>query len=263
MKKSLATLCYLAVALPPCFGQIFPPNPTLTNDAVIPPGTIVCGWEVFDTAVRIPEGSNGNSLVTSVRFALDTCKSNLPFAKYFDSSLTPFIESSESSYRVTAYEIYGPCRPTRTDCFLFSLEPAQIYELSDKEVRDLAAGLWSLHVVGPDFPNGRLINRIRVPDQDADGVPDFFDECAYTPAGDVVDSWGCGISQLCPCAGPWKNHGQYVRCVVRTLLRFKREGLLNKRECRNILREAAHSNCGKRPRMTRPGPIISVPVTVP
>src|SRR6185295_11943489 len=50
-------------------------------------------------------------------------------------------------------------------------------------------------------------------DSDQDGVLNNHDNCPGTPAGQTVDANGCSIAQLCPCAGPWKNHGKYVSCV--------------------------------------------------
>ena len=39
-------------------------------------------------------------------------------------------------------------------------------------------------------------------DSDHDGVPDYLDQCPDTPAGEVVDTNGCSLAQLCPCVGP-------------------------------------------------------------
>ena len=47
-------------------------------------------------------------------------------------------------------------------------------------------------------------------DDDHDGVPNDKEVCPETPAGEVADTSGCSINQLCPCNGPWKNHGAYV-----------------------------------------------------
>ncbi len=31
---------------------------------------------------------------------------------------------------------------------------------------------------------------------------------------------GCSLTQQCPCASPWENHGGFVGCVSRERLRF-------------------------------------------
>ena len=82
-------------------------------------------------------------------------------------------------------------------------------------------------------------------DSDLDGVWDLFDECPDTPPGDVVDVDGCSISQLVPCDGRWKNHGEYVTHVVRAAAHFEREGLISHAEAQVIVSEAARSDCGK------------------
>ncbi len=64
-------------------------------------------------------------------------------------------------------------------------------------------------------------------DVDGDGVFGSADLCPGTPAGAVVNSDGCSIDQLAPCAGPdsggiWKNHGEYVSTVARVSVGFWR-----------------------------------------
>ncbi len=54
-------------------------------------------------------------------------------------------------------------------------------------------------------------------DSDNDGVWDLSDQCSDTPAGEAVDANGCSSSQLVPCDGPWRNHGEYVARVVATV----------------------------------------------
>jgi len=85
-------------------------------------------------------------------------------------------------------------------------------------------------------------------DSDGDGVWDYLDQCPGTPPGAIVDANGCSIEQLCPCDGPWKNHGDYVRHVQAVVTRFVREGLITHAQAASILRQAAASDCGKPPR---------------
>jgi len=82
-------------------------------------------------------------------------------------------------------------------------------------------------------------------DDDHDCVPNDKDVCPETPAGEVVDASGCSINQLCPCQGPWKNHGEYVSCVDRTSDDFVAAGLITPAEREAIVSNAAQSSCGK------------------
>jgi uncharacterized repeat protein (TIGR01451 family) len=87
-------------------------------------------------------------------------------------------------------------------------------------------------------------------DSDGDGVPDGRDDCPNTPPGEIVNSDGCSIAQLVPCDGPreggtWKNHGQYVKSIVRTVKAFDRAGLITREERIQILVNAARSDCGR------------------
>ncbi len=93
--------------------------------------------------------------------------------------------------------------------------------------------------------------RIGPPDQDFDGVPDAIDLCPNTPLCTVVNSDGCSIAQLVPCAGPptggtWKNHGQYVSSIAQVSQQFVKDGLITEAERAAIVVEAAHSDCGKK-----------------
>jgi hypothetical protein len=88
-------------------------------------------------------------------------------------------------------------------------------------------------------------------DEDGDGVGDSVDQCPGTPAGEIVDRDGCSIDQLAPCAGPasggtWKNHGQYVSSVAHAVEEFLEQGLINGEEAEEIIRQAAHSDCGRK-----------------
>ena len=82
-------------------------------------------------------------------------------------------------------------------------------------------------------------------DGDEDGVPDLVDQCPNTSAGDAVNSAGCSISQIVPCDGPWKNHGDYVKSVGMVARDFAAEGLITQAQLRAVNRDAAASDCGK------------------
>jgi len=82
-------------------------------------------------------------------------------------------------------------------------------------------------------------------DSDHDGVWDYLDQCPNTPPGAVVDTNGCSIAQLCPCNGPWKNHGEYVKAVESVAKRFVQEGRITEQQRAAIVKQAANSDCGK------------------
>ena len=62
------------------------------------------------------------------------------------------------------------------------------------------------------------------------------------------------VAAQCPCPGttqpdlsvaPWKNHGQYVRCVVHFRNTLRKSGCLTAAERQTTARCAARSTCGK------------------
>jgi hypothetical protein len=97
-----------------------------------------------------------------------------------------------------------------------------------------------------------------VADADSDGVADDRDRCSNTAAGAIVNADGCSIAQLCPCDTPWRNHAEYVRCVMRRAWEFYREGLINADQRRAITRAAVDSSCGRRQPPGRETPLIHV-----
>ena len=82
-------------------------------------------------------------------------------------------------------------------------------------------------------------------DSDADGVPDSRDQCPDTHPGEIVNGDGCSISQLVPCGGPWKNHGQYVSSMTHMAGEFLKAGLITREQKDAIVSAAARSGCGK------------------
>jgi len=62
------------------------------------------------------------------------------------------------------------------------------------------------------------------------------------------------IDAACPCAGkadgagavvPWKNHGQYVKCVAKARGRAARQAQVRPQCLNSVVPCAAHSTCGK------------------
>jgi hypothetical protein len=80
---------------------------------------------------------------------------------------------------------------------------------------------------------------------DSDGIPDFRDQCPNTPLGSLLNSDGCSIDQLCPCEAPWRNHGEFMNCMKDVLKAFSDEDLISIQQHRELLRNAAQSDCGK------------------
>ncbi len=83
-------------------------------------------------------------------------------------------------------------------------------------------------------------------DLDGDDIIDADDECLNTPSGDVVDSTGCSVDQICPCVNSWKNHGAYVRCVSHTFEDFVVEGLISFEEKEDFVAIRSESTCGNK-----------------
>jgi len=86
-------------------------------------------------------------------------------------------------------------------------------------------------------------------DFDDDGVIDSDDQCLGTRLGDAVNTFGCSIAELCPCAHPeggskWKNHGAYVSCVAHASEDFVAAEIISEAEKEVIVSAAGQSACG-------------------
>jgi len=87
-------------------------------------------------------------------------------------------------------------------------------------------------------------------DSDGDGVGDACDKCPDTLAGVPVTRSGCSVEQLCPCDATrtgeqWQSPTAYLRCVARATRTLRREGQLSVSQRLAIIRQAAHSACGR------------------
>ncbi|MEO6026866.1 MAG: hypothetical protein ABIR79_08390, partial [Candidatus Binatia bacterium] len=72
------------------------------------------------------------------------------------------------------------------------------------------------------------------------------------PAQGCPTDVGACLAESCPCTAPgngngasWKNHGQYVKCVVHLRNDLRKAGCLDNDAKRTIARCAARSTCGK------------------
>lgn len=83
-------------------------------------------------------------------------------------------------------------------------------------------------------------------DSDGDGVSDELDACLGTAPGDPVLPNGCSIDQTNPCGNAWKNHGAYVKAVVRTAKEMVALGIITEAEKDAFVGAAASSGCGQK-----------------
>ena len=138
----------------------------------------------------------------------------------------------------------------RIDCSVGNLVCTVAYEGTNILANDYLAGTrpWRSGIIYADFPGPDLINTIiglNVFDTDKDGIPDAEDNCLFTAAGATVNTDGCSIADLNPCANDWKNHGAYVSSVAHTAEDFVAADLITEAEKDAIVSEAARSSCGK------------------
>lgn len=129
--------------------------------------------------------------------------------------------------------------------------------LESDQIPQLLAGLIYVRAVydhhSPRLPSpGEIRDQIILLDSDGDGIPDYLDQCPDTIAGSLVNSNGCSIADLCPCEGPWKNHGQFEHCVKEAAKDFERAGLITKQQRHEIEKAAKESDCGKKEKPAKP-----------
>jgi len=169
--------------------------------------------------------------------------------------------------------IHGPAAPVTTGSVIFSVAPYGcvtpnptgtnpggcgwygFLTLTDAQAEQLRAQQWYFRVSdGTSAVRGQILL-----DEDLDGTDDSRDQCPGTPwcgdlcyelfRGGYVDSRGCTVEQLpqlCPCEGPWKGHGEYVKCIKGAVAGFVQEGFMTAEDGRAIEKQAVKSDCGKR-----------------
>ena len=134
----------------------------------------------------------------------------------------------------TSAGIYGPATDGRTGplaidlgnyligapygSFPGSLGYIGTLTLTPRQVRELLAGRLYVNFTSSTYPNGEIRGQIVLAET---------------------------IADLCPCNAPWKNHGEYVRCVQTAAKVLAEEGLISEGERKAIVKEAAQSDCGK------------------
>jgi hypothetical protein len=85
--------------------------------------------------------------------------------------------------------------------------------------------------------------------------PAFAQSACPTDGSCPADVGAC-LAESCPCSAPgnapaWKNHGQYVKCVVHLRNDLRKAGCLDDDAKRTIAKCAAKSTCGKKESFTR------------
>jgi hypothetical protein len=148
------------------------------------------------------------------------------------------------------------------DCFFWNSAPRipgqctieGALELPDDQIEEITNGFW---YVGGDIILGtgwekrlpcvhNFLARVeQVPDTDHDGLPDYLDWCTDGPLGAIVDEHGCSIEQLCPRAGPWRNHGDYLNHLRAVSANFADARLITEEERKAILLEGAKPAAGR------------------
>jgi hypothetical protein len=69
--------------------------------------------------------------------------------------------------------------------------------------------------------------------------------CATEEDRLAAEAVAAEVAIQCPCDAEWRNHGQYVSCVVRTAARLYRENDVPRSCGRNTRSCAARSTCGR------------------
>jgi hypothetical protein len=82
-------------------------------------------------------------------------------------------------------------------------------------------------------------------DSDGDGAGDVCDPCPQHADVDPDEDGVCGAPEACPCDADWKNHGEYVTCVVKDTKQQVRAGILTDFQRSQLVSSAAQSSCGK------------------
>jgi len=161
-----------------------------------------------------------------------------------DSYGTPGASTLDVTWAWDARRADGGVLTLAPGDFCVGIEVVSAYQLTDFEIvtPDGAGGFSRVAIPAADRGDIELCFN---PDSDGDGVPDDEDDCSDTAPGEIIDDVGCSVADYCPCDDPWRNHGEYVRCVVHTSRDFERDGWISWRERKDLISDAARSDCGK------------------
>ena len=149
-----------------------------------------------------------------------------------------------------------PVPPPPAYYYFFLITTGSIAILPEQAV-EIAEGKWTATFTYMERQPHRIKTvifggPILILDSDADGIPDYLDQCPNSAPGSLINSHGCSIDDLCPCEGPWKNHGEFEHCVKETVKDFEKAGLITKQQRHEIEKAAKESDCGKREKPEKP-----------
>ena len=157
-----------------------------------------------------------------------------------------------------------PVPPRPGNYYFFQITTGSL-TISPEQAAEIALGRWTATFTVMERQPHRIVitvifgGPILILDSDGDGLPDYLDECPDTLAGSLINSNGCSIADLCPCEGPWKNHGQFERCVKEAAKDFEQAGWITKPQRREIEKAAKESDCGQEQKPPKPPKPVKAP----
>jgi hypothetical protein len=101
--------------------------------------------------------------------------------------------------------------------------------LTDEQAAQFRQRKLRVNVITARFPRGEIGSQLVPDDSDQDGIPDY------------VNTY---LTEMFPCDGPWKNHGDYVNAVSKFAGQLVAAGELTIQQYSQIVRQAQHSDCG-------------------
>lgn len=131
----------------------------------------------------------------------------------------------------------------------------QVNELISNESQSSSAELWGLlreqcladadndGICDEDDNCVNVANTDQV-NSDSDAAGDACDPCPTDSPDDPDNNGVCGLQEACPCDADWKNHGDYVTCVVKDTKQQVRLGLLTDQQRAEQISAAAQNTCG-------------------
>ncbi len=235
----------------PTYSGTWSPGATLSLQVQVTP-SVGTGYLVNDTAPiafgidETPNFEDPNA-VPPIVCAHNTNPVGVPCADKVSFLAATFQLSSATSTTVYDLHINGFLEPGTTN---------QVTGLISNEGQSTSAELWGLlreHCVDDEDADGICDPEDNCPvdsnssqaDGDEDGKGDACDVCPLHSPDDADDNGECGVQDPCPCDADWKNHGEFVTCVVKSTKEQVRAGDLTDAARAQLISAAAQSSCGK------------------